>query len=369
MSLDNAPDLAHGGDCGVEVQAVDQAGNGVRINTRPLLGALQCPSPLPLMALLQLRVTTVRHLPSVLQGDVSSALGAAIARYCSSATDEHLFAVLGFPKLVLRAQASKGRKGHETQILGIAKRFMAGDLLSLWTDLQSQDDRSGAPETRSRKRARVELDEGAIPAPLAQRMRQLVGEGATRKALDLLLSTGTHDPEDPEVIARLRALHPTAPVPPMTSRPATLDPQLGDEAEGFWELLVQDSISRFPRASAPGPSGLRPSHLQDATKRRGRGLTLISALAKLTKLRVHGDLPHAHAPFLCGANLTPLRKTDGGVRPVAVGETLRRMVGKVLLATPTVRKQVATLSPTQCGVGVKGAAESVQLVPKPWSTV
>ena len=147
----------------------------------------------------------------------------------------------------------------------------------------------------------------------------------------------------------------------MTYLPDKVDPVLEDADSGFWEDIVRDAILRFPRASAPGPSGLRPSHLQDSVRRRGRGLLLISALATLTQLWVRGALPPDHAVFLCGANLTPLRKADDGVRPVAVGETLRRLVGKALLNTPTMKKQVSGLAPTQCGVGVSGAVEAVAM--------
>ena len=85
------------------------------------------------------------------------------------------------------------------------------------------------------------------------------------------------------------------------------------------------------------------------------------ALASLTDKWVNGCLPAHHSPYLCGANLTPLKKEDGGVRPVAVGETLRRLVGKALLATGTAKRQVAELTPLQVGVGVRGAAESVAM--------
>ena len=85
------------------------------------------------------------------------------------------------------------------------------------------------------------------------------------------------------------------------------------------------------------------------------------ALAVFTKAWAEGKLPLAHGPFLCGANLTPLKKSDGGVRPVAVGETLRRLAGKTLLMTATARTQVATLTPLQVGVGVQSAAESVAM--------
>ena len=124
---------------------------------------------------------------------------------------------------------------------------------------------------------------------------------------------------------------------------------------------IREAALRFPRASAPGPSGLRPSHLQDALLRRGGGLGLIRALAAFATAWAEAKLPPAHSPFLCGANLTPLKKTDGGVRPVAVGETLRRLVGKVLLSTGPARAQVASLTPLQVGVGVRSAAEAVAM--------
>ena len=88
---------------------------------------------------------------------------------------------------------------------------------------------------------------------------------------------------------------------------------------------------------------------------------MLGALAKLTSLWANGKLPEDHAVFLCGANLTPLRKPDGGVRPVAVGETLRRLVGKAILATAIAKAQVGGLAPTQVGVGVSGAAEAVAM--------
>ena len=61
------------------------------------------------------------------------------------------------------------------------------------------------------------------------------------------------------------------------------------------------------------------------------------------------------------ANLTPLKTPDDGVRPVAVGDTLRRLIGKVLLSTNTAKGQVQALTPTQVGVGVRSTAESVAM--------
>ena len=66
-----------------------------------------------------------------------------------------------------------------------------------------------------------------------------------------------------------------------------------------------------------------------------------------------------YSGYLCASSLIPLSKKDGGVRPIAVGETLRRIVGKCLLRLEAVKEEVACLQPRQCGVGVQNAAEMV----------
>ena len=49
------------------------------------------------------------------------------------------------------------------------------------------------------------------------------------------------------------------------------------------------------------------------------------------------------------------------MRPIAIGDPLRRLVGKTLLATGTAKAQVDALRPVQVGVGVPNAAESVAM--------
>ena len=44
---------------------------------------------------------------------------------------------------------------------------------------------------------------------------------------------------------------------------------------------------------------------------------------------------------------------------MAVGDTLRRLIGKVTLSMEELREQVDSLKPRQCGVGVPNACEMV----------
>ena len=186
-------------------------------------------------------------------------------------------------------------------------------------------------ETGAAKRARV------TPSPadqgLLRRVRNSLADGSPGRALRQLMSDSIHSAQDPAVWAKLQDLHPEPLASSGTGPPGVLDPGVeAEDPQALWEGLDRDAIARFPKGAAPGPSGLRASHIQDAVRRPGRGTPLVQALASLAQAWVNGTLPLEHAPFFTGANLTPLRKKDGGVRPVAVGEVLRRLVGKALLA-------------------------------------
>ena len=112
--------------------------------------------------------------------------------------------------------------------------------------------------------------------------------------------------------------------------------------------------------SAGGPDGLRPQHLKDligASAERG-GKELLSALIDFVNLVVNGRTPPEVRPTFFGASLIALEKEGGGVRPIAVGHTLRHLAAKCLCSS--VLKSVgASLSPLQLGCGTPNEAEAV----------
>ena len=164
--------------------------------------------------------------------------------------------------------------------------------------------------------------------------------------------------------ARLQALHPDGPqvslglpggLPYHIPTPPSSDP----EEEKTWDRRIRTAVTKFPPGSAPGPSGLRPSHLKECLRKAGSASCLMAGMAPFVRAAVAGLLPEALQPLLCGSSLIPLNKKDGGVRPIAVGDTLRRLIGKVTLSLEDVREQVQALKPRQCGVGVPNACEMV----------
>ena len=84
---------------------------------------------------------------------------------------------------------------------------------------------------------------------------------------------------------------------------------------------------------------------------------LRSALADFCNLVLRGDTPEVVRPFFFGASLVALRKKSGGIRPIAVGCTLRRLVAKVA-CKQVVDEMAELLAPRQLGYGVSGGSEA-----------
>ena len=117
-------------------------------------------------------------------------------------------------------------------------------------------------------------------------------------------------------------------------------------------------VKKFRRGSAPGPSGLRPEHLRTCLQAApGRRQRALQSLTSLVNCMAAGGVPRQVAPYLCGARLHGALKKDGGIRPIAVGNLLRRLVGKCCAARVQ-EKAAALFSPHQLGVGVRNGCEA-----------
>ena len=132
------------------------------------------------------------------------------------------------------------------------------------------------------------------------------------------------------------------------------------------ELCADDiasGLKKFPPGSGAGPSGLMAAHVPLGNDSETRSLH--EALAAFCTQFVRGELPPEQRDLFCGARLIPIAKKPSGVRPIAVGETLRRLAAKCL-----VEKYQSTvleyLTPLQLGVGVRGATEAIIHRVKEW---
>ena len=314
---------------------------------------------------------TIRHIPGMCRPTVAAELARLVREVAVPVpTWEALHRLMCFPKLVLRSSGRRGRK-HQRQVAhdleSRLRLFQTGQLGALWAEAKAMAERKPR-EAPARTRAQAKMEEdGTMPESQVEMIRALVGEGALSKAAKLLTSQGLANSQDPIVESALRGLHPQA-LPHLVAGgalPASVQGSLPSEAEAeengepTWAKRAWDAITSFPPGSAGGPSGLRPIHLSECCRKIGEGSTLVQALGMFTETALTNTFPAGVREVLCASSLIPLQKKDGGVRPIAVGDTIRRVVGKCLLRTGTVMEEMACLKPRQCGVGVKNAAEMV----------
>ena len=177
--------------------------------------------------------------------------------------------------------------------------------------------------------------------------------GRSRKAIQALSSSGLASPS-PNVLQEMLTKHPQSPPPSLPTDPVPPPMVLS-------ECIVSRSVRSFPRSSTPGPSGFRVSYLRQAVLCPSPNLAsqTISILTKFVNLLVKGCTPLLlPGPHLCGASLLVCHKKNGGLRPIAVGEVLRRLTSKCLsFAVHSVA--FSRLAPLQLGVNVKGGYEAV----------
>ena len=295
------------------------------------------------------------------RGACGKALGYLLRNLCTLKTWDALSRLLLFPKYVLQMPARWGTKHRNSNLRSIIQRaqaIMEHPIPDLWAELNS----SPLPRRSARKRTRPPSD-GEAPDPydefLEGRLQSLIAEGALGKAAKHLVSEGIHEPGDPTVTAALRDLHPQPDnLPTFPDCPSWGECLLEDSGER--RKLIKEAILSFPAGCAPGPSGLRPRHLQDILQGDQQGITsLLQGLALPTECCEMATFTSTAALFLCYASLIALKKPGNKVRPVAVGETLRRVVEKYLMALPQTKDAASRFLPHQYGLGLPRACESL----------
>ena len=156
---------------------------------------------------------------------------------------------------------------------------------------------------------------------LANEVQRRAHKGEWRGAAALLQSRGLA----PATQATRRALEEkflgdAADALPLCQRPT----QAGSGVDR--ESLLR-ALQSAPSASAPGPSGTRFAHLK-ALQGHPRAL---SWLGHLCDSLADGNLPESAVDLLGLTKLTPLLKDNGGIRPVAGGECLRKLTTRALV--------------------------------------
>ena len=176
-------------------------------------------------------------------------------------------------------------------------------------------------ERRAKGRRTTSLSAGLEGRALANEVQRRAHKAEWRSAASLLQSRGLAPPTAATRGALERKLvgGPSDLLPPRV-RPAGMGSGVSRDA-------LYRALSSAPSSSAPGPSGLRFSHLQ-AFKAHPRALAWVGGLCDRI---ADGAVPEAAVTLLGLTKLTPLLKDGGGIRPVAGGECFRKLAARALV--------------------------------------
>ena len=179
-----------------------------------------------------------------------------------------------------------------------------------------------------------------------------IEDGNIKAAIRIICSEDKPALDNKDTFTKLTDKHPKAAhVKKSIPAPETLPALQVTEAE------VLKAIKSFPPGSAGGPDGLRPQHILDLVQCTESGAQLLSSITAFTNILLDGKCHAAVVPILFGGNLIALEKKTGGIRPIAIGYTWRRIAAKCANSYVISRLR-SYFSPLQLGVATSGGCEA-----------
>ena len=144
--------------------------------------------------------------------------------------------------------------------------------------------------------------------------------------------------------------------------PSILEITLEPVSLGF-DFNILSVLRSFPKETGAGPSGHRVQHLLDVSS-TALPTPICASLREVINLLSSGKAPPTVSKYLAGGNLIALNKFKEGsppdIRPIVVGEPLRRLTGKCICAL--IKETVSNVfQPLQHGVATSAGAEKTYI--------
>lgn len=180
-----------------------------------------------------------------------------------------------------------------------------------------------------------------------------LSDGDISGAIRILSSNDTIAAVNAETHQKLLEKHPEPNLAIEVENVTTVDIQPVSSTE------VRKSIFAFATGSSGGMDGIKPQHLKDLIgKETGdHGEKVLECLSGFSDFCLNGKVPHHVTHFLYGATLCGLNKKDNSIRPIAIGNTLRRLVSRI--ASSRIAERMGNeLRPKQLGYGTRGGCEA-----------
>jgi len=167
-------------------------------------------------------------------------------------------------------------------------------------------------------------------------------------------------PPKPNLREEMEALHPRGPRGVLHQpSPEEITTAFETARRLVTEAMMMEAVVDF-KNTAPGPSGLSPTHLKDALE-APESKHLRRELLRFVHLLMSGHVHPRAMKYFGRAVLMPKPHKHGRLRPIAIGETLRRLVARCALKCAPARRAIAGLPPLQCGLGVPRATSTVAI--------
>ena len=293
------------------------------------------------------RCRFLKRIPKASRILAAEKLSTILDRIITKPDDSMLWlSILRFSRACLAVPGGRGGRRHLSSLAAKVNKALDAYLISTTQILQ--------PVLHVRKSGPSTTDN------IAARISEKLNDGDVRGVIRLAASDDLMAPHDENTLAALRLKHPqrrtiSSEDPPFSALRVHSNASLIVK-EG--ETLLKQS-SRSQLGSAGGIDGMRPQHIKDMTTADTgeTGMRLISRLTEFANVCLAGNVPLTQRPIFCGAFLCALNKKDGGIRPIAVGCSLRRLVAKTAAKCVQV-KMAVKMAPTQLGYGVRQGTEA-----------
>ena len=294
------------------------------------------------------RCRLLKRIPKASRTLAAEKLAAVLSRIVANPDDVSAWSdLLYFSFACFAVPGGRGGKNHQSSL---TSKFNSA--LNAYPNRQELASRSSQSKSKISKRKTTTAEN------IASRISEKLEEGDVRGAIRIAASDDTLARPDEKTLDALRVKHPPRMTASSDSLPST-DSQNNSPPLVVQERAIIDAIKSFPAGSAGGVDGLRPQYLKDmiSVQNGDAGDKLLARLTEFSNLCLSGKVPLSIRPIFCGASLCALNKKDGGIRPIAVGCTLRRLVAKA--ASKLVQEKMASkMAPVQLGFGVKHGTEA-----------
>ena len=271
-----------------------------------------------------------KKIPKSLVPTLRTVASRAADAYIKNPCEDTLLAFLELPKRCLfpAARRKKGKDGRQ-----LLERYLK----------ETENKETGVKE-KEHIPWPEEIDFQSSAKSRAEEAERLVRSGRLGPGCKHLTSDTTVADIDDDVLNELIAKHPAGPANPCGTRDGP------DPGRAPGKEVVLKALDQFDPESSPGISGWTFRLLKTVCEVP----RVLEFIVLLTGQVMQGTAPGRD--MLCASRLTAIRKPNGGIRPIAVGESLYRLIMSAILEK---KFDPASLLPCQLGVKSPGGIDPI----------